>query len=54
MKDVNGYHFVIDSNIIKISDFLNIISNKVNIDDVEIDNENIDNIIVKLYEEYHI
>lgn len=54
VKDVDGYHFVIDSNIINISDFLNIISNKVNIDDVEIDNENIDNIIVRLYEEYHI
>ncbi len=38
IKDVDGYHFVIDSNIINISDFLNIISNKVNIDDLEIIN----------------
>jgi len=53
-KTVEGYKCVIDSNIINISDFLNIVSKKVSIDDVEIDNENIDNIIVNLYEEYKI
>ena len=29
-------------------------SKKISIKDIEIDNENIDNIIVKLYEEYKI
>ena len=53
-KTIDGYNFVIDSKLITISDFLNIISKKVVIDDVEIDNENIDNIIVNLYKEYKI
>lgn len=53
-KTVDGYKVVIDSNIINISDFLSIISKKVSIEDVEIDNENIDNIIVNLYKEYQI
>lgn len=50
----NGYKFIIDSKVINISAFLNLISKNATIDDVEIDNENIDNIIVKLYEEYKI
>lgn len=53
-KTLDGYKFVIDSNVINISDFLNIVSKKVSIEDVEIDNENIDNIIVNLYKEYQI
>lgn len=53
-KTIDGYNFIIDSNIINISDFLNMISKKVSIEDVEIDNENIDNIIVNLYKEYQI
>ena len=53
-KTIDGYNFVIDSKIITISDFLNMISKKIIIDDVEIDNENIDNIIVNLYKEYQI
>ncbi len=53
-KTSDGYKFTIDSKIINISDFLNLISKNISIDDVEIDNENIDNIIVKLYEEYNI
>ena len=53
-KTVDGYSFVIDSSIINISDFLNLISKKISIDDVEIDNENIDNIIVNMYNEYQI
>ena len=51
---MDGYKLVIDSSIINISDFLNLISKKISIKDIEIDNENIDNIIVKLYEEYRI
>lgn len=53
-KTTDGYKFVIDSKIINISFFLNLISKNTPIDDVEIDNENIDNIIVKLYEEYGV
>ena len=53
-KTTDGYKFTIDSKIINISDFLNLISKNISIDDVEIENENIDNIIVKLYEEYNV
>ncbi len=53
-KIKEGYKFIIDSKIINISDFLNLVSKKISIDDVEIDNENIDDIIVKLYKEYQI
>ncbi|MBQ7136820.1 MAG: ATP-binding cassette domain-containing protein [Bacilli bacterium] len=54
LKTIDGYEFVIDSNLINVSDFLNMVSKKVAIEDVEIDNENIDNIIVRLYKEYQI
>ena len=53
-KIKEGYSFAIDNKILNISDFLNLISRKIRIDDVEITNENIDEIIVKLYEEYKI
>lgn len=53
-KTTDGYKFTIDSKIINISDFLNLISKNISIDNVEIDNENIDNIIVKLYKEYNV
>ena len=53
-KISEGYKFTIDSKIINISDFLNLISKNISIDDIEIENENIDNIIVKLYEEYNV
>ena len=52
LKD--GYRFIIDTKELKISDFINVLSKKANIEDIEIDNENIENIIVKLYEEYKI
>lgn len=48
-KDKDGYNFVIDSKKLNISDFLNIISKKIEIEDIEIDNENLDNMIVNLY-----
>ena len=54
VKTKEGYNISIDTNIINVSDFLNLISKKISIKDIEIDNENIDNIIVKLYEEYKI
>ncbi len=53
-KTKEGYIFAIDNKILNISDFLNLISRKIRIDNVEIENENIDEIIVKLYEEYEI
>ena len=49
-----GYNFVIDSNIISISKFINILSKNYEVDDMEIDNESIDNIILKLYEDFNI
>ena len=53
-KNKNGYKFCIDSKILNISEFLNIISKKVQIEDIEIDNENLDNMIVNLYGELKI
>lgn len=53
-KTREGYHFLIDSKILNVSDFLYIISKKIRIDDIEIENENTDELIVKLYEEFEI
>lgn len=53
-KTKTGYDFIIDSNIINISTFLNKISNKLLIEDIQIENENIDNVIIELYKEYQI
>ena len=49
-KKEYGYEFIIDVNELTISDFLKYISTRINIDDIEIDNANIDDIIVKTYE----
>ena len=48
-KTSEGYKFKIDSDILNISDFLNYLSSKMNIIDLEIDNETLDNIIINLY-----
>lgn len=53
-KTKTGYDFIIDSKIINISEFINKISSKISIEDIEIDNENIDNVIIELYKEYQI
>lgn len=53
-KNKEGYNFVIDAKILNISEFLNIISKKGNIEDIEIDNESLDNMIVNLYGELKI
>ena len=50
----NGYMYTIDSNVISVSYFLNYLSKNYDIEDIEIDNESIDNIIIKLYEEYNL
>jgi ABC-2 type transport system ATP-binding protein len=53
-KNKEGYDLVIDTRFITISELLNTISKKITIGDIEIDHEGIDNIIVKLYEDYKI
>ena len=49
-----GYDLTINTNIISISELLNKISRNIVIEDIEINNESIDNIIVKLYEDFKI
>lgn len=49
-----GYNFIIDSNILTISKFVNYLSKNYLIEDIDIDNENIDDMILKLYDEYKI
>jgi len=50
----NKYNFLIDSNILTISKFINYLSKNYLINDIDIDNENMDEIILKLYEDYQI
>ena len=54
IKIPEGYLLTIDSSLLSISEVLGILSRKIVIDDVDIEHENIDSIIVKLYEEYKI
>ncbi len=49
-----GYNFILDTNILSISNFLKYLSNLIDIKDIEIENENIDNIILKLYKDCKI
>ena len=53
-KTKEGYDLIIDTREISISELLNTISKKIIIENIEIDHEEIDNIIVKLYEDYKI
>ena len=53
-KTKEGYDLVIDTKEISISELLNKISKKITIEDIDIENEGIDNLIVKLYEDYKI
>ncbi|MBR2712657.1 MAG: ATP-binding cassette domain-containing protein [Bacilli bacterium] len=48
-----GYNLIIDSNIISVSKIVNHLS-KYHINDLDIDNEQIDDIILKLYQDYKI
>ncbi len=48
-----GYNLIIDSNVITVSKVVNFLS-KYHITDLDIDNEQIDDIILKLYEDYKI
>ena len=49
-----GYKYTLNTKLINISDFLNIISKQAKIENIEIEAENIDSIIVKMYKEYEI
>ena len=53
-KNKEGYDLVIDTSTISISKLLNQLSEKITIEDIEIESENLDNFIVKLYEDYKI
>lgn len=48
------YNLEIDTRFTNISEVLNIISKKVEVEDIEIENESVDSLIVKLYEDYKI
>ena len=54
IKTRDGYDLIINTKEIGISELLNAISKKIVIDDIEINQENIDSIIVKLYKDYKI
>ena len=53
-KKDNGYNFILDTNFLSISNFLKYLSNLIDIKDIEIENENIDNIILKLYKDCEV
>lgn len=53
-KNKEGYELTIDTKILSISELLTILSKKIEIEDIEIEKESIDQIIVKLYEDYQI
>ena len=46
--------FTIDIRKIEISKFINYLTKKISIIDIDIDSGNIDNVIIKLYEEFKI
>jgi len=46
--------FIIDIRKVEISDFIKLLSSKISIIDIDIDSGNIDDLIVRLYEEYKI
>ena len=45
---------LINSKILETSKFLNVLSSKTEIKNIDIEEENIDDIIVKLYEEFEL
>lgn len=50
----NGYEIIIDSNKVEISDFIKSISSKISIIDIDMDTPDVDELIVKLYEDFKI
>ena len=53
-KNKEGYDLVINNKLISISELLTLLSHKISIDDIEIEQEPIDKMIVRLYEDYQI
>lgn len=53
-KTEYGYSYIVDINELTISNFLKYLGEVASVSDVEIDNEKIDSIIVKLYKDYEI
>ena len=53
-KTEKGYLFQLNINKLTISNFLKYLSGLIEIEDIEIDNENIDNLIIKLYKDFEI
>ena len=53
-KNKEGYDLVINNKLISISELLTILSHKISIEDIEIEQEPIDKMIVRLYEDYQI
>ena len=49
-----GYNFIIDSNLITVSKFINHLTSKYQVEDIDIENEQIDDVILKLYQYYQI
>ena len=49
-----GIEFIIDIRKIEINDFIKLLSSKISISDIDIDSGNIDDLIVKLYEDFKI
>ena len=47
------FKFKIDSTVLEITDFLNYLSDKADIKDLEIDNETLDNVIINIYSKSH-
>jgi len=50
----NGIQFIIDIRKVEINEFIKLISSKISIIDIDIDSGNIDELIVKLYEDFKI
>ena len=50
----DGIEFIIDIRKIEINEFIKLISSKISISDIDIDSGNIDELIVKLYEDFKI
>ncbi len=53
-KTKDGYQLLVQTKELSISKLLPLLSRKIEIEDIEIENESIDQIIVKLYEDYQI
>ena len=53
-KIKDGYKFIVDSKVLDISSFLKYLSERIEIKDIDIQNESIDDIIVNLYREYQV